>query len=316
MENSDGACCLSNKAYPMKAKQFVPGKDIIKLLIMCLIICLVPLQAFCEDKILIGLIPEENVFHQMDRYRPLAAYLSEKLGITVKMTILSRYGDIIDRFNERKLDGAFFEIFTGVLAMDKLHVEPVARPVTLNGKATEQSYIFVRKDSGIRNIAEMKGKRIVFVDRATVTGYIFALAYFREHGVKDIDSYFSEHSFAGSHGSVIHSVLDSRADIGLATSNIYNMMVAKDPTIGNELAVIARSGELPDVTLCLRKGLPAEIQSRIRDILLSMDKDKKGREVLSKFEALKFIPAGREDYQPFFELAKKANINIKNYRYK
>jgi phosphonate transport system substrate-binding protein len=316
MENSDGACCFSDEAYPMKTELVILRKGMMKLLIMCLIICLMPLQAFCEDEILIGLIPEENIFHQMDRYRPLAAYLSEKLGIPVRITILSRYGDIIDRFNERKLDGAFFEIFTGVLAMDKLQVEPVARPVNLNGKATEQSYLFVRKDSGIKTVADMKGKRITFVDRATVTGYLFAVAYLRERGVKDIYRYFREHSFAGSHGSVIYSVLDYRADIGVASSKIYNMLVEKDPVIGNELAVIARSGELPDVTLCLRKSLPADTQTRIRDILLNMDKDTKGSGVLRKFEALKFIPADKKDYQVFFELAKRANINIKNYRYK
>jgi phosphonate transport system substrate-binding protein len=181
----------------MKTKLVIPRKGIMKLLIMCLIICLMPLQAFCEDDILIGLIPEENVFHQMDRYRPLATYLSEKLGITVRMTILSRYGDIIDRFNERKLDGAFFEIFTGVLAMDKLQVEPVARPVNLNGKATEQSYLFVRKDSGINTVADMKGKSI-----ALRTGYChwLYLHYTSETTAEEPCRYFRT-LFAGSHGS-------------------------------------------------------------------------------------------------------------------
>lgn len=290
-------------------------KAMIKIIIICLMLC-VPMQAFCQDEILIGLIPEENIFHQMDRHRPLAAYLSEKLGLKVRMTMLSRYGDIIDRFSERHLDGAFFGIFTGVLAIDKLQVEPVARPVNLDGKSTVRSYIFAKKNSGIKTVADMKDKRIVFVDRATVTGYLFAIAYLRENGVKDIDRYFREYSFTGSHSSVIYSVLDNRADIGAVKSKAFNMMFGKDPALGNELSVLARSGELPDTTLCLRKGLPAEIKLKIRDILLNMDKDPKGLEALRKFEALKFVPAAKEDYQPFFELAKKTNINIRGYRYR
>jgi phosphonate transport system substrate-binding protein len=309
MENPDGACCVSDKAYPMKRKGFRI------VLVVWLMLC-IPLQGFCGDEILIGLIPEENIFHQMDRHKPLAAYLSEKLGIKVRMTILSRYGDIIDRFSDRHMDGAFFGVFTGVLAMEKLQVEPIARPVRLNGKSTEQGYIFVRKDSGIRTVTDMKGKRIVFVDRATVTGYLFAIAYLRENGVNNVDQYFREYSFVGSHDSVIHSVLDNRADIGMARSSIFNMLIAKDPSIGNELVVIAQSGELPETTLCLRKDLSADIKSRIRDILLGMDKDPKGREVLKKFEALRFIPAAKGDYRPFFEMAKKANIDLKSYRYK
>ncbi len=315
MENSDGACCLSDKAYPMKAKPAMPMKAIIKIFIICLMLC-VPMQAFCQDEILIGLIPEENIFYQMDRHRPLAAYLSEKLGLKVRLTILSRYGDIIDRFNERKLDGAFFGVFTGVLAMDKLQVEPVARPVNLDGKSTVQSYIFVKKDSGIKTVADMRGKRMAFVDRATVTGYLFAIAYLRENGVSDLGRYFKEYAFTGSHGSVIYSVLDNRADIGSVKSKVFNMMLVKEPAIGNELSVIARSAELPDTTLCLRKDLPAEIKLKLRDILLNMDKDPEGIEALRKFEALRFVPAAKEDYHLFFELAKKANINIRSYRYK
>lgn len=290
-------------------------KAMIKIIIICLMLC-VPMQAFCQDEILIGLIPEENIFHQMDRHRPLAAYLSEKLGLKVRMTMLSRYGDIIDRFSERHLDGAFFGIFTGVLAIDKLQVEPVARPVNLDGKSTVRSYIFAKKNSGINTVADMKDKRIAFVDRATVTGYLFAIAYLRENGVKDIDRYFREYSFTGSHSSVIYSVLDNRADIGTVKSKAFNMMLGKDPALGNELSVLARSGELPDTTLCLRKDLPAEIKLKIRDILLNMDKDPKGLEALRKFGALKFVPAAKEDYQPIFELAKKTNINIRGYRYR
>src|SRR5512135_1106822 len=150
------------------------------LLVLSLMLCMAP-RAFCGEEILLGLIPEENIFHQMDRHRPLAAYISEKLGIKVRMTILSRYGDIIDRFSDRRMDGAFFGIFTGVLAMEKLQVEPVVRPVRLNGKSTDQGYLFARKDSGIRTVADMKGKRIAFVDKATVTGYLFAVAYLRGH---------------------------------------------------------------------------------------------------------------------------------------
>ncbi len=307
MQNSNGACGLGDKAYQVKA--------IIKIFIICLMLC-APLQSFCQDEILIGLIPEENIFDQMDRHRPLAAYLSERLGIKVRMTILSRYGDIIDRFTDRRMDGAFFGSFTGVLAMDKLQVEPVARPVNLDGKSTVRSYIFAKKDSGINSAADMKGKRVVFVDKATVTGYLFAIAYLRENRVSDIGRYFKEYSFTGSHGSVIYSVLDNRADIGVVKSKAFNMMIEKDPAIEKELSVIAKSGELPDATLCLRKDLPAEIKFKIREILLNMDKDAKGMEVLRKFEALKFIPAAKEDYQLVFELVKKANIDIRSYRYK
>ena len=71
------------------------------------------------EKITIGLIPEQDIFTQKKRYEPLMAYLSEQLGVPIETNILSRYGNIIDNFNELGLDGAFFGSFTGAMAIKK-----------------------------------------------------------------------------------------------------------------------------------------------------------------------------------------------------
>lgn len=286
------------------------------LTIIVLSIIALPSVLMGQEEILIGLIPEENIFRQMDRHRPLASYLSNKMGINVRLTILSRYGDIIDRFVSRKLDGAFFGVFTGVLAMEKLGVEPVARPVNLDGSSTSQAYVFARKDSGINHVKDMRGKRMVFVDRATATGYLYFLVLLKENGVSDVERYFKEYYFTGSHDAAVHAVMDNRADVGIAKGKIFNKLTEKDPLIRNELSVLYRSPEFPDTTLCLKKELPESIKKRIRDILLNMDKDKEGIEVLKKLGAVKFITAKREDFSSFLDMVRKAGIDIRNYRYK
>ena len=288
----------------------------ITVLLVMTIIMVWPLQAYCENGILIGLIPEENIFNQMDRYRPLAAYLSKKIETPVRFTVLSRYGDVMDRFVSRKMDGAFFGVFTGVLAMEKIDAVPVARAVNLDGSSTVQSYIFVRNNSGIHDVEGMKGKRITFVDRATVTGYLYALSYLREFGIANPEAYFREVSFTGSHGSTIYSVLDGRADVGIVKSKIFQLLVAKDTTIQEELMIIARSQEFPDTTLFLRKDISQTLLSRIKAALFSMEKDPEGIAVLKKLEAQKFIEAKKNDFASFYEVARKAGITLKTYKYK
>lgn len=288
----------------------------ITLLLAVTVLMAWPVKAHCENEILIGLIPEENIFNQMDRYRPLAAYLSKKIETPVRFTILSRYGDVMDRFVSRKMDGAFFGVFTGVLAMEKIDAVPVARAVNLDGSSTVQSYIFVRNNSGIHDVEGMKGKRITFVDRATVTGYLYALSYLKEFGVSDPESYFMEVSFTGSHGSTIYAVLDGRADVGTVKSKIYQLLVAKDSTIKEELMIIARSQEFPDTTLFLRKDIPETLLSRIKAALFNMEKDPEGITVLKKLEAQKFIEAKKKDFASFYDVARKAGITVKTYKYK
>jgi len=269
-----------------------------------------------ERELLIGLIPEQNIFKQIDRYKPLAGYLSEKTGITVRLTILSRYGDIIDRFVQRGLDGAFFGDLTGALAIEKLDIEPLVRPVNLDGSTYSYGYIIVRKDSGIRTVSDMKGKVLAFVDRATVTGYLFPLSYFRSHGVKNLDDFFSEYYFTGSHDSSVYAVLDGRADIGCIKNTIYNNLVSRDPTIKSELRIIAKSPLMPESTLCLRRDLPEGIKRMIKEVLLTMDRNEEGRKILAKLQARRFIEASAEDFKPVYEMLKTLGEDIQTYQYR
>jgi phosphonate transport system substrate-binding protein len=143
-----------------------------------------------QKRILIGILPEMNVFKQKQRFKLLGDYLSRKTGAPVEFTILSRYGNIIDRFTAEKMDGAFFGSFTGALAIKKLGVIPLVRPVGLDGVSTYQGYLFVRKDSGIRSVKDMQHKKMAFVDKATTAGYLFPLAYLKENGVSDATHFF------------------------------------------------------------------------------------------------------------------------------
>lgn len=263
----------------------------------------------------IGLIPEQNVFKQVARYRPLGDYIEKKTGIKIKFTILSRYGNIIDRFTAERLDGAFFGSFTGALAIQRLGVEPLARPINLDGSSTYRGYIFVRKDSGIKTVADMKNKRLAFVDKATTAGYVFPMAYLREHGIKDIKTYFKEYYFAGSHDAAIYAVLDRKFDVGCAKHSMFDRVARNDPKVKNELLILAESPSVPSNGLGVRKDLSDAIKEQLRDVLLGMDKDPDGKEVLKRFEAIRFITTTKEDYTPVFDIARKAGIDLKVYEY-
>ena len=268
-----------------------------------------------EESITIGLLPEMNVFKQKQRFEPLAAYLSERMGIAVKLTILSRYGNIIDRIKEEDVDGAFLGSFTGALAISQLGVVPLARPVNKDGTSTYFGYIFARKNSNIKETADMKGKTLVLVERATTAGYVFPLAWFKLQGVKDINTYFSDHFFAGSHDAAIDAVLNNKADIGAAKNTIYERMRELHPRVDKELVILASSPRVPSNGLCVRNNLPEKHKEQLKNLLLNLHQDEKGVNVLVKFGAKYFVATSKEDYQPVINLAAEAGIDLKKYGY-
>jgi phosphonate transport system substrate-binding protein len=294
-------------------------KRIARTVFFIAILMLVPLLAFpqaAQQKLLIGLIPEMNVFKQKERFLLLGDYLSKKTGVEIKFTILSRYGNILDRFTSENMDGAFFGSFTGALAIEKLGVIPLARPVNLDGTSSYRGYLFARRDSKIRDVNGMKGKRMAFVEKATTAGYLFPLAYLKEQGIKDTDHFFSSSYFAGSHDAAIHAVLEGQADVGAAKHSIYDRVKADDSRVARDLIILAESPWVPSNGLCVRKGLDEGLKQKLKQALLGLDKDPEGAAVLQQFGALRFIDTNVSDYLPVFELAKKAGINIKQYDYR
>ena len=272
-------------------------------------------KAFGQQEILIGLIPEQNVFRQRERYQVLKKYLFDRLGITVNFTSLSRYGNIIEHFTHEKMDGAFFGSFTYALAHHQLGVEPLARPINLDGSSTYHGYIFVRKDSGIRTAADMKGKRFAFVERATLAGYLFPLAYFKMNGIPNRHAFLGESFFAGSHDAAVLAVLNKEADIGAAKNTIYDQMTAENPRIEKEIVILAASGVVPQNCLAVRKNLDPELKSALQHALLEMAKNDEGIESLRRFGARGFIETRDSDYEYLYKLSSQVGINLKTYRY-
>lgn len=280
--------------------------------IACLLLCLftftaMPLAAADRtEELLIGIEPEHNIFDQMERYRSLAGYLSEQLGVKVKLTIMSRYGEVLKRFKSLRLDGAFLTPYTATLAINELDLEPVANPVNLNGESASQGYILVRKDSAIHDVKDMRDKSMLFVDPATMEGYLFALAYLKQHGITDINTFFHRVAFSGSHASTIFAVLDGRADVGAAKNTVFDKLVHNDPSIGQELQVLAQSPKVPEITLCIKSEIAEDLREKLSAVLLAMDKTADGEKVLRQFEALRFVKSKKADFETIEAMALEA----------
>lgn len=268
-----------------------------------------------REIVVIGLIPEHNVFKQLERYEPVAAYLSERTGVDIELKILPRYGSIIDNFISVGLDGAFFGSFTYALAHEKLGLTAIARPVNLDGTSTYHGLIFARKDSGIDSVEEMRGKRFVFVDRATTAGYLLPIDYFHEHGVKDYANFLAETYFSGTHEDAIYDVLEGRADIGAAKNTVFDRLASADPRIGSDLLILARSPNVPENGLALDDGIDESLRASFKSVLISMRDDPEGAKVLRAFGALQFVETTTEDYEPVFRYARKIGLDLATYDY-
>lgn len=291
-------------------------KNILLVAIFSIATLMLPLSSHSmEEKFKIGLIPEMDVFKQKERFQPLADYLSNKLGISVELTMLSRYGNIVERLRTEQIDAAFLGSFTGALSITQLGVEPIARPINLDGTSSYHGHIFVRKDSNIKSVADMKDKVMAFVEQATTAGYVFPLAYLNRKGVNDHRQFFKEFYFTGSHDSAIEAVFNGEADIGAAKNTIFDLYMENNPKAKDEIIVLENSPDVPSNGLCVIPTIDKELKVKIKTLLLKLDKDPVGEGILNKLRAIRFVDTKKEDYQPVMDLALEAGIDLKKYHY-
>jgi len=74
---------------------------------------------------------------------------------------------------------------------------PLARPVNPDNRPPTKANLFVRKNSGIRTVADMKGKKMAFVDKAT-TAAMCSPRLAQGETAPTLDGFFSEYYFTGA----------------------------------------------------------------------------------------------------------------------
>jgi len=273
-------------------------------------------QASAERTLRMLLVPEKNTFEQRRRYKFITDYLSRKMEIDVTVEIMANYGEISVAFQEGRADAGFFGSFSYALTHAQTGIEPLVRPVWLDGNSTYRGYIFVRKDSGIETVKDMKNKSLVLVDSATTAGYIFQRFYFKYHGIDSMEDYFSRISYARRHDAAAWAVYTGEADIGGAKNHIFNSFKDEYPDFKEQMTVLAESAEVPSNGLAVSKDLNPAIKLRLRTLLQTLHESEAGREVLKNFGAQKFIATNNDDYIVLYNMVNELGIDLKEYSFK
>lgn len=287
------------------------------LLLVCLMTMLlcVGTALAARETIVIGVIPEQNLIRQMERYTPLCSYLGMKIGIPVEVRPVASYSRIYEKMRDGEIDAGFFGSFVYVMTRARIGIEPVARPLSLQGVSTYNGVTFVRKDSGIKKPADMRGKTIALVDPATTAGCIAPKDYLREHGI-DIDRDLRI-IWKDSHDSVIAAVMQGQAQIGAAKNTFVQHFRRTNRIFDERIIVMDERPKIPvpDNALAVRGDMDPVVRRKIARALLNMHRDDVGKTVLASFGAARFVETRNSDYKSLYDLVKRMKIDLEHYSY-
>ena len=189
-----------------------------------------------------------NVSEDMAKY--VGKYISQKLygkdeGFYVKSAVPTSYIAVVEAFGTNKADFATFSTFAYILARDikKYPVEALVMTLRGNGEKTYKGQIIARADSGIKSLADLKGRSFAYTDASSTSGFILPSKLLKDQGIG-----LKQTVFAQKHDNVVTMVYQGQVDAGAT----YYSNPVKEEKNGKEVTRItdARSRvitQFPDV---------------------------------------------------------------------
>lgn len=127
--------------------------------------------------------------------------------------------------------------------------------------------IVARRDSGITSVAQLRGKRVIFVDRDSAAAYIFPVKLLRKAGL-DPDRDMTVLPFAKKHDNVMLAVFNRAADAGAIREP--DLARLKDKVDLEQIRVVAFTDTMPNWPVFATGRLGAAVRQKLKDALLRL----------------------------------------------
>jgi phosphonate transport system substrate-binding protein len=236
--------------------------------------------------------------------------LKKTTGLYFKTSVATSYAAVIEAMGAGKVDVGWLATFSYVLAHEKYDVE-LLLVVQRFGSPFYRGQVMVRADSGIQDLAGLKGKRFAFVDPASTAGYLYPKTLLLSKGV-DPEHFFKKSVFAGSHNAVVLSIYKGEVDGGAAYDGSRSAVAKVFPDVFDKVKVIAYTKEIPNDTVSVRKKLPEDLKLIIRDGLKQVSRSPEGSKVLKKLYGISGFTDLDGLFDPVREAARLLNFNLSN----
>jgi phosphonate transport system substrate-binding protein len=199
-----------------------------KLILIVLLGFICPLQAATTqaDKTLTfgiyGYIRSDVLYR---KFTPLIDHIQKQLNIQgwnieIQVKLYPNYDEAIDALTRGQIDFARFGAVSYILAKDKNPDIQLLAMENNFGRKYFNGVIFVKKDSPIQTLADVKGKMMAFGSKDSTTGRYLAQAVLKNEGITGAD--LAGYDYLGQHDAVALSVSKGDFQAGASNENTFN----------------------------------------------------------------------------------------------
>jgi phosphonate transport system substrate-binding protein len=274
-----------------------------------------PSPSESPESITIGLTPGGRPANLKFQSIEFAKQMQAELGVSVNIFISKDYESLIEAMKNQKIDFAFFSALTYVYAEERVHAKVLLKKVYID--PFYYSALISRKDSGIRRLAQLKGKRIVFVDSHSTSGYLYPQVMLIKKGIDQ--KTFGKILFSGNHSRSIEMLENNEADVAAVFSDNANGSAGAWTKFSNKPGmkynIIWASEPIPSDPFAVRQDFYDKYPKFTHTLMMSLidifQKNKESKVFSEILGSQDLMPATFRQYDPVREMVKALNPVIK-----
>jgi phosphonate transport system substrate-binding protein len=255
----------------------------------------------------VALVPIANPDRFIDGVKPAMRFLEKQIGRKIRYFITLNYSAAVEAMSAGRADISFLPPLPYVLARSQAGVEVILGEI-YRGKNYYHSKIFVRRDSGIKNLSDLKDKTIAYVDPISSSGFmyphdIFERAKLLKGGIQNPEGdFFRRVYFAGGDEQAIRSVLGKFVDAAGVSEFSINLLKQNERAA---LLPLASSARIPSHNVVARKGLDPKLKERFIAAMLKLNKPDNQKYLKYLYGTEGYIKVSHSAYQLVADMALK-----------
>ena len=271
-------------------KMATVGRFLVSVFFLCVALAFISPASFsAEGKLLVfGRFQDDPVRAIRDR-QEFVDYIAKKLqpmGITGgKILVVDKLHLLAQDIKEGKVDLFHDSVVPTMVLARRAGAVPILRQWKY-GEAEYDSVILVRKSSGIDTLNDLKGKVLAFDEPHSTSAHVVPRMFLIEKKLKLVQMNSTGGAVPnavgyvyGADGSSPNLLISERVDAAVTSSREFQEL---RPEIRETLKVIGKTIAVPRQLIAVRKNIDSTLLKALKEVLVNMDKDSEGQQVLRR----------------------------------